>query len=139
MKNEKAKYILHELKSIKFYEYQIAELDRLMENISSKIIDIQTPTCPNGGDGTKIQSHISKSSIVNALLSDEQQFYEEKTHYSNCLLKAKAYYTKLVIVCDENEKEFVDAYIKGASHQALSLKYGYENTYRTMIGLIKRI
>lgn len=139
MTDEKAAYILHELKSISYYEKQIDELDRLMKEISQRIVDIQTPSCPNGGDGVKAENHVNKSSIVNSLLSDEQGFYEERTHYNNSLVRANAYYTKLKLVCDTNEISFVNDFVKGESYQHLSYKHGYENVYRTMIGMIKRI
>lgn len=138
MTNEEAAYILHEMKSINFYEHKLTELRCLLIDISERIESIQMPSCPLGGDGTKIDNHKEKSTIVNSLLSDEQMYVEERNYYSLSLSKANGYVTKICTHCSLRENQFLQSYIEGWSQDKLRRVYGYANPYQSVLALIKK-
>lgn len=138
MTNEEAAYILHEMKSINFYEHKLAELRYLLIDISERIESIQMPSCPLGGDGTKIDNHKEKSSIVNSLLSDEQMYVEERNYYSLSLSKANGYVAKICTYSTSIENEFLRSYIDGWSQDKMRRVYGYANPYQSVLALIKK-
>lgn len=138
MTNEEAAYILHEMKSINFYEHKLVELRCLLIDISERIESIQMPSCPLGGDGTKIDNHKEKSSIVNSLLSDEQMYVEERNYYSLSLSKANGYVAKICTCSTSIENEFLRSYIDGWSQDKMRRVYGYANPYQSVLALIKK-
>lgn len=139
MTREDAVYILQELKSIRYYRNKLEEIRILLQDLTDQINDIQTPHCPLGGEGIKIENHKEKSTIVNGLLSDEQALMDEQAFYIKCLARAEGYYKRLQLVCNDIERAFSDDFINGEPYRHLEYRYGYSNVYDKMIRLISRI
>ena len=140
MTEEKAKYILHEIKSLRRYSKIIQGIDLDLKRIHRQIESISEPSSPQGsGDQPKIQSHVEKSTIVNGLLSDEWELIKEREKFVDRKKEAEDYYTKLKLVCTREELDFADAFFRGVSYQRLSTEHHYENPYQSMIVLIKKI
>ena len=139
MTREDAVYILQELKSIRYYRNKLEEIRILLQDLTDQINDIQTPHCPLGDEGVKIENHKEKSTIVNGLLSDEQALMDEQAFYIKCLARAEGYYKRLQLVCNDNERAFSEDFVNGESYRHLEYKYGYSNVYDKMIRLISRI
>ncbi|MEE1448568.1 hypothetical protein [Faecalitalea cylindroides] len=140
MTDDKAKYILHEIKSLRRYRTIIREIDEDLRHINQKIESVQEPSCPNGGmDQPKVHSGIDKASIVNSLLSDEMQLLEERNEFAKLKAKAENYYARLKIVCDYTELNFIDAFFRGVPYSRLVSDYGNENPYRKTLSLIKKM
>lgn len=125
MTDEKAKVIYQELMSINKYQSVIEEIKR-------EIVDIQTPSCPNSGNDVKIENHQDKTIVINALYSEMQE-------YERIIERAKRNYIAVINVCDREETLFFSYYISGMNHWEIKRKFGYENPYRSVIRLIKRI
>ena len=131
MTDDKAKYILHEIKSLRRYRTIIREIDEDLRHINQKIESVQEPSCPNGGmDQPKVRPSTDKASIVNSLLSDE---------FAKLKAKAENYYARLKIVCDHKELDFIDAFFRGVSYTRLVSDHGYENPYKKVLNLIKKM
>lgn len=140
MTDDKAKYILHEIKSLRRYQKLIQSTDLELMRIHDKIQSVSEPSCPSGkGDGVKIQSHVEKSTIVNSLMSDEWELIQEKEKFVARKKEAEDYYIKLKMVCTRQELDFADAFFRGVSYKRISSDHHYENPYQSMIVLIKRI
>ena len=140
MTDDKAKYILHEIKNLRRYQKLIQSTDLELMRIHDEIQSVSEPSCPNGkGDGVKIQSHVEKSTIVNSLMSDEWELIQEKEKFVARKKEAEDYYIKLKMVCTRQELDFADAFFRGVSYKRISLDHHYENPYQSMIVLIKRI
>lgn len=140
MTDDKAKYILHEIKSLRRYRTIIREIDEDLRHINQKIESVQEPSCPNGNmDQPKVHSGIDKASIVNSLLSDEMQLLEERNEFAKLKAKAENYYARLKIVCDYTELNFIDAFFRGVPYSRLVSDYGNENPYRKTLSLIKKM
>lgn len=139
MTREDAVYILQELKSIRYYRNKLKEIRILLQDLTDQINDIQTPHCPLGSEGVKIENHKEKSTIVNGLLSDEQALMDEQAFYIKCLARAEGYYKRLQLVCNDNERAFSEDFVNGEPYRHLEYKYGYSNVYDKMIRLISRI
>ena len=139
MTKEEAKYILHELKSINYYTHKLFELERLLKDLAQQIVDIQTPSSPNSGNGVKVENHKDKTSIVNSLLSDEQAYNAEYNFYLSCKQHAEAYWIKLMTACDSKDKSFCQDYIDGMPYDKINAKYNTSNAYDRIIRLIRQI
>lgn len=140
MTDDKAKYILHEIKSLRRYRTILREIDEDLRRINQKIESIQEPSCPNGRmDQPKVNSSVDKASIVNSLLSDEMQLLEERNEFAKLKAKAENYYARLKIVCDYTELNFIDAFFRGVPYSRLVSDYGNENPYRKTLSLIKKM
>lgn len=140
MTDEKAKYILHEIKSLRRYRTILREIDEDLRRINQKIESIQEPSCPNGRmDQQKVNSSVDKASIVNSLLSDEMQLLEERNEFAKLKAKAENYYARLKIVCGNTELNFIDAFFRGVPYSRLVSDYGNENPYRKTLSLIKKM
>ncbi|WP_415967178.1 hypothetical protein [Faecalitalea cylindroides] len=140
MTDDKAKYILHEIKSLRRYKTILREIDEDLRHINQKIESVQEPSCPNGNmDQPKVRSSTDKASIVNSLLSDEMQLLEERNEFAKLKAKAENYYARLKIVCDHKELDFIDAFFRGVSYTRLVSDHGYENPYKKVLNLIKKM
>lgn len=140
MTDNKAKYILHEIKSIQRYECIIREIENDLKEINQQIKTVQEPSSPSGKSGPKIENHKDKSSIVNALLSDEMQIINEQKEFKERKAKAEYYLASLKLVCDASELTFIDAFFfRHYSYEKLTIVYGYENPYKKVIDLIKKV
>ena len=139
MTKEEAKYILHELKSINYYTHKLFELECLLKDLAQQIVDIQTPSSPNSGNGVKVESHKDKTSIVNSLLSDEQAYNAEYNFYLSCKQHAEAYRIKLMTICGPIDKSFCQDYIDGMPYDKINTKYNTSNAYDRIIRLIRKI
>lgn len=140
MTDEKAKYILHEIKSLRRYRTILREIDDDLRRINQRIESVQEPSCPNGRmDQPKVNSNVDKASIVNSLLADEMQLLEERNEFAKLKAKAENYYARLKIVCDHHDLLFVDAFFRGVSYTRLVSDYGYENPYKKVLNLIKKM
>lgn len=138
MIDAKAKDILYNIKNLQRLKSIVRNIDEMLLHITEEIYRIQEPSCPNGGNGVKIENHLDKSYIVNDLISQEMQLIQEKNEFQNRIEKAEAYLKAVRFICDPNELEFVSDFFDGAYYKSLSSKYGYENPYRKMIDLIKK-
>ena len=138
MIDAKAKDILYQIKNIKRFKIIIKNLEDSLLDIQREIYRIQEPSCPNGGDGVKIENHPDKYFIVNDLISQEMQLIQEKNEYQTRIEKAEAYLKATLIACDSVEREFFSDLVDGEGYSTLINKYGYENPYRTAINLIKK-
>lgn len=140
MTDEKAKYILHEIKSLRRYRTILREIDDDLRQINQRIESVQEPSCPNGRmDQPKVNSNVDKASIVNSLLADEMQLLEERNEFAKLKAKAENYYARLKIVCDHHDLMFIDAFFRGVSYTRLVSDYGYENPYKKVLNLIKKM
>lgn len=140
MTDEKAKYILHEIKSLRRYRTILREIDDDLRRINQRIESVQEPSCPNGRmDQPKVNSNVDKASIVNSLLADEMQLLEERNEFAKLKAKAENYYARLKIVCDHHDLLFIDAFFRGVSYTRLVSDYGYENPYKKVLNLIKKM
>ena len=140
MTDEKAKYILHEIKSLRRYQKIIQGIDFDLRRIHDEIQSVSEPSCPNGHDSdVKISNHTEKSTIVNSLMSDEWELIQEKEKFIARKKEAEDYYTKLKMVCTRQELDFADAFFRSVSYKRLSVEHHYENPYQSMIVLMKRI
>lgn len=140
MTDEKAKYILHEIKSLRRYRTILREIDDDLRQINQRIESVQEPSCPNGRmDQPKVNSNVDKASIVNSLLADEMQLLEERNEFAKLKAKAENYYARLKIVCDHHDLLFIDAFFRGVSYTRLVSDYGYENPYKKVLNLIKKM
>lgn len=140
MTDEKAKYILHEIKSLRRYKKIIEEIDCDLRQIHQQIMSVSEPSSPQGHAGQpSIQSHADKSSIVNSLMSDEWTLIKEREEFINRKKKAEDYYTLLKVHCNSQELDFADAFFRGVQYKRLVVDYHYENPYQSMIVLIKKI
>ena len=138
MIDAKAKDIFYNIRNIKRFKIIIRNINDSLFEIHRKIYQIQEPSCPNGGDGVKIENHKDKYFIVNELISEEMELIKEKQEYLDKVSKAEIYLSKLKDVCDESEFEFINELADGANLRDISRKYGYENPYRKAINLIKK-
>lgn len=140
MTDEKAKYILHEIKSLRRYRTILREIDDDLRRINQRIESVQKPSCPNGRmDQPKVNSNVDKASIVNSLLADEMQLLEERNEFAKLKAKAENYYARLKIVCDHHDLLFIDAFFRGVSYTRLVSDHGYENPYKKVLNLIKKM
>lgn len=140
MTDEKAKYILHEIKSLRRYRTILREIDDDLRQINQRIESVQEPSCPNGRmDQPKVNSNVDKASIVNSLLADEMQLLEERNEFAKLKAKAENYYARLKIVCYHHDLMFIDAFFRGVSYTRLVSDYGYENPYKKVLNLIKKM
>ncbi len=140
MTDDKAKYILHEIKSLRRYQKIIQGIDLDLKRVHEEIRTISEPSCPQGhGDLPKVQSHADKSSLVLGLMTDEAELIKERDKFVDRRKEADDYYTKLKLVCTRQELDFSDAFFRGVSYKRLSIDHHYENPYQSMIVLIKRI
>lgn len=138
MTDDKAKYILHEIKSLRRYQKIIQGIDLDLKRVHEEIRTISEPSCPQGhGDLPKVQSHKDKTSIVNSLMTDEWELMEEKEKFIKRCKEAEDYYIKLKVSCSRQELDFADAFFRGVSYKRLSMDYHYENPYKKVIDLIK--
>lgn len=140
MTDDKAKYILHEIKSLRRYQKIIQGIDLDLKRVHEEIRAISEPSCPQGhGDLPKVQSHADKSSLVLGLMTDEWDLMEEKEKFIKRRKETEDYYIKLKVSCSRQELDFADAFFRGLSYKRLSIDHHYENPYQSMIVLIKRI
>lgn len=140
MTDEKAKYILHEIKSLRRYQKIIRGIDLDLKDIHQRIEAVSEPSSPQGhGDDPKVQSHVEKATIVNSLLSDEWELIKEREKFVDRKKEAEDYYTKLKLVCTRDELDFADAFFRGVSYKRLSLDHHYENPYQSVLVLVKRL
>lgn len=140
MTDEKAKYILHEIKSLRRYRTILREIDDDLRRINQRIESVQEPSCPNGRmNQPKVNSNVDKASIVNSLLADEMQLLEERNEFAKLKAKAENYYARLKIVCDHHDLLFIDAFFRGVSYTRLVSDHGYENPYKKVLNLIKKM
>lgn len=138
MTDDKAKYILHEIKSLRRYQKIIQGIDLDLKRVHEEIRTISEPSCPQGhGDLPKVQSHADKSSLVLGLMTDEAELIKERDKFVDRRKEADDYYTKLKLVCTRQELDFADAFFRGVSYKRLSMGYHYENPYKKVIDLIK--
>lgn len=138
MIDAKAKDILYQIKNIKRFKIILKNIEDSLSDIQNEIYRIQEPSCPNGGDGIKIENHPDKYFIVNDLISQEMQLIQEKNEYQTRVNKAEAYLKAIRLICDSKELEFVSEFFDGAYYKSLSSKYGYENPYEKVLSLIKK-
>lgn len=138
MSDDKAKFILHEIKSINRYGSIIKSIDFDLKRINEEIRSVQEPSSPQSHVGPRLEIQKEKSTIINSLLSDEMVYMEERSEFSKRKAKAEIYYEKLMLVCDESEKEFAEAFFQGVHYRKLIDKFGFENPYRKMVSLIKK-
>lgn len=139
MTDDKAKYILHEIKSLRRYQKIIQGIDLDLKRVHEEIRTISEPSCPQGyGDLPKVQSHKDKTSIVNSLMTDEWELLEEKEKFIKRRKEAEDYYIKLKVSCSRQELDFADAFFRGVSYKRLSMDYHYENPYEKVLNLIKK-
>lgn len=138
MIDAKAKDILYQIKNINRFKMIIKNLEDSLLDIQREIYRIQEPSCPNGGDGVKIENHPDKYFIVNDLISQEMQLIQEKNEYQTRVDKAEAYLKAVRFICDQKELEFVTDFFDGMYYKSLSIKYGYENPYEKVLSLIKK-
>ena len=138
MIDAKAKDILYQIKNIKRFKIILKNIEDSLSDIQNEIYRIQEPSCPNGGDGVKIENRPDKYYIVNDLISQEMQLIQEKNEYQTRIEKAEAYLKAVRLVCDPRELEFVSDFFDGMYYKSLSNKYGYENPYEKVLYLIKK-
>lgn len=138
MIDEKAKDILYHIRNIQRFKSILNHINEDLDSIQKEIIRIQEPSCPNGGNGIKIENHTDKYTRINELISDEIELIQEKNDYQSRLDKAEVYLKAIKFVCDDKELEFLNEYLDGTYYKALSMKYGYENPYKKVISLIKK-
>lgn len=138
MIDAKAKDILYQIKNIKRFKIILKNIEDSLSDIQNEIYRIQEPSCPNGGDGVKIENHPDKYYIVNDLISQEMQLIQEKNEYQTRIEKAEAYLKAVRLVCDPKELEFISEFFDGMYYKSLSSKYGYENPYEKVLYLIKK-
>lgn len=140
MTDEKAKYILHEIKSLRRYKKIIEEIDYDLRRIHRQIQSVSEPSSPQGHAGDpKVQSHTDKSTIVNGLMSDEWQLLDERREFAKRKEKAEEYYARLKAVCSGHELAFVGAFFRDVPYKRLVSDYQYENPYKKVVHLIKKI
>lgn len=135
-----AQEILHEVKSIRYYQQCIKELNDDLKELSNRIHEVGEPKSSLSGLGNvPITNHVETSTIVNALLADEQYLVGARDIKYKQLAKAERYRVQILSNCSEFEIKFADALMKGTSYDSLSITYGYTNPYKAMISIIKRI
>lgn len=136
MRKEEASYILHELKSIRYYRIKINELNKELKDVADKIVDVQTPKSPTGNTGTSTNRK-DKASIVNALLTDEQELIRVKNYYEISLSMAIQYLDNIKKICECSEWQFVSDFINVKNtNEYLIRKHYYRNPWKKMISLI---
>lgn len=139
MSDEKAKYILHEIKSIRRYKSILKEIDEDLRIINEKINSVQEPSCPLGTNGPKIENHKDKATIVNSFLTDEMEFLKERDKFAKLKAEAEGYYARFRLKCNTHELQLSDAFFRGVSYRRMISDYGYENPYKKMIDLVKKL
>ena len=123
MTDDKAKYILHEIKSLRRYQKIIQGIDLDLKRVHEEIRTISEPSCPQGhGDLPKVQSHADKSSLVLGLMTDEAELIKERDKFVDRRKEADDYYTKLKLVCTRQELDFADAFFRGVNDEKATRK-----------------
>lgn len=132
-------YIVHEARSIPYYEMKVREIDDTLQRLSDELLIIGGTRCPQASDGIHSNCE-TKDSRMLEVLSEEAYYEGLKKHYKNCLSLAKDFKAKLVNACDESwEKEFLIDFLKGWSYEKLKIEYGITNVYLTVRKIAKRI
>lgn len=132
-------HIVHEVRSIPYFETRIREFDSTLQRLSDELLVIGGTHCPQANSGPQ-GNCVPRDSRIIEVLSEEAYYEDLKKHYKTCLSLAKDFKAKLVNACDESwEKEFLIDFLKGWSYEKLKIEYGITNVYLTVCRIVKRI
>ena len=141
---EDAKYILSEIRSIPYYERQIAYLNYQLSEYDMMIADATNPVSPNSGKDVvvngktiRMKFHSTSNTSVSERIADyitaqkplEKSLQEFRSRHDH----AVEYRQRLKRT---NYKEFVEDFFNGKSYRELQDKYYISNAYDKMIRII---
>lgn len=140
MTEEKAQFILSEIKNINRYDKIIRDLSLEIQNLLFEIESMQLPKCPTGYP--KIAPTVSPSdptSKVLELMGDESNLRKEREDFENRRAKALKYRTDFLNSCPEDEVKFSRDFFSGVSYEAIKMKHSVTHPYRHALRLIKSV
>lgn len=140
MTDKDASYIIHEIKSIQYYETRIKELMNICNDISRQIVEVGEPHSPLGNNGPHCSNPVPQSTHIIELISEEQTYTKALKHYRNALVIAQGYkMAALEHTVTDEETAFAIGFANGQSYTALEHKHGCSNAYSWMRTIVKRI
>ena len=131
-----AKYVIQQIRNIKFYSEKVAAYDRKIAEIDIKILSVTEPKSPVISNEPKGTNRIPNDSRWNALIVEKSEIEAIREPWAYKLDKAKGYYETL-LKCDE--MGYVEDFFSGKLNmRGLERKYHYSNAYTTIIRIIRR-
>lgn len=132
-------HIVHEVRSIPYYETRIREFDSTLQRLSDELLVIGGTHCPQANAGVH-GNCVPRDSRMLEVLSEEALYEDLKKHYKTCLALAKDFKVKLFNACDESwEKDFLTDFLNGSSYEKLKQEHGITNVYLTVCRIVKRV
>lgn len=140
MIEEKAKYIIGEIKSISRYEKIIDSLTIDLRDLADQMESIQLPSSPQGRKiVAPTVSPQEKTSRIHELLSEEQELMAERSRFEQRKHQAVKYRAIFFDKCPDNEQAFSQDFFNGKSYKYLEYHHSVSNPYRHMLRMVKSL
>jgi len=130
-----AKYVIQQIRNIKFYAEKVNEFDRKIAEIDIKILSVTEPKSPLISDEPKGTNKIPADTRWNALIDQKTEIEVIREPWAYKLNKARGYYEMLL---KSDEMGYVEDFFSGRLNmRGLERKYHYSNAYTTIIRIIR--
>lgn len=140
MNEEKARYIIGEIRNIRRYQRIIDDLNQEIADLEMKRRSLQEPSSPQRA--AKISPTVSPKDITSSvldMLSREQALEEERKRFEGRKREAERYRSLFMIKCPKDEKHFASDYLNCMSYESMKLNHNVTHPNRHMIVLIKSV
>lgn len=140
MHEEKAKFIIGEIRNIARYEKIIENINKELQDLAEQIRTLQEPNCPQGN--VKLAPVISpsdKTGRVLELITSEQELIAERSEFEKRKQHAISYKVQFFEKCPIEEVFFCTEFFKGLSYETLRKQHDISHPYRHCLRVVKSV